>query len=82
MNSADAVYILCLINFDVSVFMEKTKFFKCFMDCKGTEMPINCVLSRLVVTLVKRKYNYLRNLACCKWIYCVTWQYGLENTYA
>lgn len=34
------------------------------MDCKGTEMPINCVLSLLAVTLVKKKYNYFRNLMC------------------
>lgn len=72
MNTADAVYILCSINFDVSVCMEKSKFLKCFMDCKGTEMPISCVLFHLVVTLVKKKYNYLRNLTCFKWINCVT----------
>lgn len=70
MNSADAVYILYLINFDVSVCVEK-KIFLYFMDCKGTEMPVNCVLSILVVTLVK-KYNYLLNLTHYKWIYCVT----------
>lgn len=55
MNTADAVYSLCLINFDVLVCMEKSKFLKCFMDSKGTEMPISCVLFHLVVTLVKKK---------------------------
>lgn len=52
------------------------------MGCKGTEMRISCVLSHLVVTLVKKKDNYLRNLTCYKWIYCVKRHYGLEDIYA